>query len=261
MAHTAVISGATGGIGGVVARRLWEEGYSLLCLGYTPGKVVALQHWFSTHPRAGQQAEVRCVDVRQERQVTHLHLTLERMHAPVTLLVVCHGAAPQPVVAHRATVAAVQTWQCDILGTLYVCQLVYPTMQAQHQGTMVLVSSAHALATYPQRVPYALAKAGVCALARALAVEWGADGITVNALAPWQVEGERSTAVAAREHAESGIDTLELYRQRSPLRQLVPPEDVAETVLWLVRTPRMTGQTICLDAGVGVNMWHRPFLE
>jgi NAD(P)-dependent dehydrogenase (short-subunit alcohol dehydrogenase family) len=156
---------------------------------------------------------------------------------------------------------AQKLWQCDVMGAVHLCELVGRRMVEQRRGSIVLVSSMHAHATYPQRAPYVMAKSALCGLTRALAVEWGPSNVRVNALVPWQVQNERSEAVAAQEWAESGIDTLELYRQRSPLRHLVTAEDIARTVLWLTETPSMSGAEISVDCGVGASMWHRPFLE
>lgn len=261
MGTMAVIPGATGGIGRVVAQRLWQEGYSLLCLGQTPAKVLALQQWFAAHPRMGQTATVRAIDLRYAGQVVALHSVLEQQRQPVSLLVTCHGAPPQPIEAFHAQQVLQDVWDCDVAGTLALCQLVYPTMQAQQQGTIVLLSSIHAHATYPERLPYSIAKAGVVAMARALAVEWGHWGITVNSLSPWQVQNARTEGIAQHERALHGIDTLEYYRQKSPLRRLVQPEDIAEAVLLLARTPSITGQDLVLDCGVRASLWHRPFLE
>jgi NAD(P)-dependent dehydrogenase (short-subunit alcohol dehydrogenase family) len=130
-------------------------------------------------------------------------------------------------------------------------------MLAQQRGAIVLLSSIHALATYPCRVPYATAKAAIVGMARGLAVEWGPHNIRVNAVCPWQIEGPRTQAFI-----DAAPDDLrETYQRRVPTRQLITPEAVAQTVLWLVQTPGITGQAIVMDGGLTASAWHYPFQE
>jgi NAD(P)-dependent dehydrogenase (short-subunit alcohol dehydrogenase family) len=259
----AVISGATGSIGRAVVAQCWAAGYDILALGHTPEKCQALTDWFvwNTMDEGRQRGYVLGLDLAQPHDLYQINNLLDTLGGIVDLLVTCHGLPPQPTDARYCAAVAQKLWQCDVMGTVHLCQLVGSKMVAQQWGSIVLVSSAHAHATYPQRAPYVMAKSAICGLARALAVEWGPFNVGVNALVPWQVQNERSETVANQERADSGIDTLELYRQRSPLRQLVSVEDIARTVLWLADTPSMSGAKITMDCATGASMWHRPFLE
>jgi len=182
-----------------------------------------------------------------------------RDYGPVALVAVCHGAAGWRGKAEDAEGVAMaeQIIGVDVLGAYRLCVAAYPSLCAHGSGTIALVSSIHANATYPERVPYAIAKSAMGGLMRGLAVEWGKDNITVNMLTPWQVEGTRTTAIAAHE----GEDTLQRYTERSPLRRLVDPEDIATTILWLTQCRSITGSEIALDCGVRASAWHHPFTE
>ena len=149
-------------------------------------------------------------------------------------------------------------YEIDVLGTFALCQLAGHFMLRQRQGTIALVSSLHGRMTYPQRVPYATAKAALGGLARALAVEWGCQGIRVNTLLPWQVESLRTQRFIDTA-AQHGEDLREAYTRRSPMRQLAAAEDIAATILWLARTPSVTGQEIVLDCGVSASMWYKNY--
>lgn len=258
----AVISGATGGIGLAVTEACWRAGYSILALGKTEAMCQKLTEWLLDHPmeEGTRQGYTLCLDLAQSYGLWQISRMLDTL-PPVTLLVTCHGYPASPMDARYCSETVRKIWQCDVMGTVHLCEMVGRRMVDQRYGSIVLVSSAHARASYPQRAPYAIAKASICALARALAVEWGPSNVRVNSISPWQVSNSRSEAVAAQEYAESGIDTLELYRQRSPLRRLVAAEDIARTVLWLADSPSVSGADIAVDCGVGASMWHRPFVE
>ena len=254
----AIVSGATGGIGQVVAQRLWAEGYSILALGKTPEKCLVLQDWFLAHSRPDQHEYVTCMDLTRANEYGLIERVLTASSQPFTLLVTCHGAVPVPGPALYAADAMRIVYETDVLGTFALCQLSGRYMLEQRTGCIVLVSSLHARQTYPARVPYATAKTAICGMARALAVEWGLFNIRVNSIVPWQVDGPRSQQFMS-EAAAYGYDLLEAYKQRSPMRRLVQPEEIAETVLWLARTPSVNGADIVLDSGVSASMWHRGF--
>jgi NAD(P)-dependent dehydrogenase (short-subunit alcohol dehydrogenase family) len=257
----AIISGATGTIGRAVTEACVLAGYSILALGHTQVKCDALEEWLVGHLQAGCQAHVLRLDLEQSYDLWRVNRLLCHYKDAVALLVTCHGLAPEPTDARYCGDVVRKIWQCDVMGTVRLCELVGRKMVQQKAGSIVLLSSIHAHATYPKRIPYVMSKSAICGLARGLAVEWGQCNIRINSISPWQVRSERSTAVAAQEREDSGIDTLELYRQRSPLRRLVGAEDIARTALWLAENASVSGQDIVLDCGVSASMWHRSFEE
>lgn len=259
MTPLAIVSGATGGIGSVVAKHLWETGYSLLCLGHTEEKVEVLRNWFRASPSGTGHFVCRSVDINDGQLNVVVARDLLAFPQSLTLLVVCHGEAPAISSAEEdmAATALSRVLDTDVLGTHRLCQEAWHQMHQTGGGSIVLLSSLHGHATYPHRLPYSTAKSALSGLVRSLALDWGKDNIRVNGICPWQCEGPRSSAIAAQE----GEDTFELYKQRSPLRRLVTAEDIARTVLWLAQCKSVTGTEIVLDCGVSASMWHRPFEE
>lgn len=261
MLHTlAIVSGSTGGIGKVCTERLWEEGYSLIALGHTPSKCQGLRDWFLAHPREQQEGHVLSMDLRNDAQIWRIRALIDEFAYDVALLAVCHGAAPQPCQALYADVPTRMVFDVDVMGALALCQVAGRYMIEQRHGCIVLLSSLHSNQTFPERVPYVVSKSALCGIARALAVEWGQYGINVNALCPWQVAGERTDKFLKQAH-EKCIDLLEAYKQRSPMRRLVQPEELANTVMWLAQTPSVTGQEIVIDTGVSASMFHEGYKE
>ncbi len=260
MSHVAIVTGATGGIGRVIVERLLAAEYRVIACGRDRSRMEAL---LLTVPLGWcTPCYVDLAEYSSSVLANALDGCLWDYDYDVDLLVCAHGAAPctTPTLAMDDD-AFERIWRTDVSGTFHIAKAVGHHMVARKQGSIVFISSAHARATYPHRTPYATSKAAVCAMARALAVEWGQYGITVNTIVPWQVSGPRSDAIAAQELAQSGIDTLELYRQRSPMRRLVRTEDIADAVLFLAQNTSITGQELVLDCGVSASMWHRGYTD
>jgi len=255
----AIVTGASGGIGSALVAALWGAGYGVYALGHTQAKLDAL---LDTYPP--QDVWGTCLDFRTATAVTVAAALqpLLREQGHIDLLVCAHGAPPCTTPTLALTSEQVEAiWRVDVLGTFLMAQAVGEWMVRARAGCLVFISSAHTRATYPARLPYVLAKSSIVAMARSLAVEWGPAGVRANSISPWQVLGERGEAIAQHERDTHGIDTLELYRQRSPLRRLVTPDDVAKTVLWLAENTSMSGADVTIDCGVSGSMWHQPFLE
>lgn len=155
-------------------------------------------------------------------------------------LVTCHGAPGCIKASCDLTDEEFgRVLEIDLIGTFRVCREAARYMLARRKGAIVNVSSIHALAAYPERAAYAAAKAGVCGLTRALAVEWALRGITVNAVLPGQVFDTRRTD---KVFCSRMID-------RSPSGALVYPDDVAAAILMLLTSKGITGQCLAVDDG------------
>lgn len=257
MMPLALVTGATGGIGSVIVQRLLREGYDVIACGRNQAKLDVLR---VTHTSI---LSTPCFDVRQSLDAwqSTITATAEAFGVP-DLLVIAHGAAPLPVATIDLTEAqAREVWDTDVWGTFAACKTVGRFMLDAGHGCIVIVSSLHARQTYPSRVPYATAKSALSGMARALAVEWGRHKIRTNVLLPWQVRGERSTQMAETLREETGEDLLELYRQRSPMRRLLEPEDIAHAVVCCAQNPALNGAEIVLDGGVSQSMWYQGYKE
>src|SRR2546426_387822 len=117
------------------------------------------------------------------------------------------------------------------------------------RGKMVFLSSSSALGNRGQ-VNYSAAKAGIQGMARTLAIELGPFNINVNAVAPGFIETRMTQAVAER----TGIDYADLKKaasERTPLRRIGRPEDIAGVISFLCSDDAsfLTGQTIYATGG------------
>jgi NAD(P)-dependent dehydrogenase (short-subunit alcohol dehydrogenase family) len=248
--RVAVVTGATGGIGRAVVDRLLTDGYRVLA---------CMRHARPVVSRPG--LHVACFDLATITP-DELHAELEpflHRHGPVALLVCAHGF--RPAVSPFCSLSAVtihDVFDTDVLGTIFMAQVVGQRMVASKNGSIVFISSLHARMTYPQRTAYALSKTALGGLARSLAVEWGPSNVRVNTILAWQTEGIRTQGFIDQGTRE-GKDILRLYHQRAPLGRLVTPEDIASTVVWLAQDNSVTGTEIVMDCGVSASMWYEPY--
>jgi len=139
----------------------------------------------------------------------------------------------------------------NLKGALLCAQLAIPELRRRGGGSIVLVSSVQAYLTLPGCVPYAAAKAGLVAAARALAPEVGRHGIRVNAVAPGTIDTpmlRRDLAGMNRDEAESFLRRVE---EANALSRVGRPEEVAQTILFLASDAAsyVTGTTIVVDGG------------
>ncbi len=117
-------------------------------------------------------------------------------------------------------------------------------------GTLVFISSIMATHPYPNRVAYAAAKGALESMTRALATEWGPDGIRVHAVRLGHLEGLMRTTKA-------NPRLLDAVREKTPLGRLIPPAGVASYIRWLCEEPAaaVTGSIYEFDPGYVRNRW------
>ena len=139
----------------------------------------------------------------------------------------------------------------DLRGALLCAQQAIPALRAAGGGSIIFLSSVQAFVTLPGCVPYAAAKAGLVAAARALAVEVGRDGIRVNAIAPGTID----TPMLQRDLLKMNLDEAERFRQRvddaNALGRVGRPEEIAACVEFLASdaSSYVTGTTLVADGG------------
>jgi NAD(P)-dependent dehydrogenase (short-subunit alcohol dehydrogenase family) len=128
----------------------------------------------------------------------------------------------------------------------FAAQRAADTMRARGGGSIILFSSITWMMGMAGIAPYVTANAGITGMARALAREWGPDGVRVNALAPGWVLTDRQKELWATPQA------LADFLPKQCLQAFMEPADMVGTVLFLASgTSRfMTGQTLVVDAGV-----------
>jgi len=139
----------------------------------------------------------------------------------------------------------------NLKGPLVCAQLALPALERRGGGSIVFISSVQGYVTLPGCVPYAAAKLGLVAAARALAPEVGRNGIRVNAIAPGTID----TPMLRRDLSGMNVDEADAFLQRveqaNALGRIGRPVEIAKVVVFLAsdESSYVTGETIVVDGG------------
>ena len=247
---TALVTGATGGIGGDIARALHAQGAKVAISGTRRDVLNALAAELGGAP-------VLPCDLANKEQVETLVPDAEKALGQLDILVANAGIASAAPIEETS----LDLWRRnhDVLAEGYFLSAreAFPLLKA-FGGAIVFVGSKNALAASINASAYASAKAAALHLARCLALEGAPHGIRVNVVNPDAViRGSRIwDGDWRRERADAyGIDPGEAleahYRDRSLLKRDVLPEDVAEAVAFFAsdRASKSTGNILNVDAG------------
>ncbi len=241
--RTALITGASRGIGAVTAR-----------LFATHGARVAVNHRDSAEAARGvveticdQGGEAIAVqaDVLESEQVTRMVSEVEAALGAIDILVLNAGVPmyAAPFVSDRWDDFAAKLTR-EVQAAFLCAQAVVPGMIQRQRGSVVVVSSTIARQPPPGLGAHAASKAALESFARSLAVELGPHGVRVNVVAPGLTRTDASKHVSESQH--------QAVAQLTPLRRNGTPEDVAGAILMLAsdNTRFVTGGYIQVDGGL-----------
>ena len=255
--RTALVTGGAGGIGSAVARRLMNDGASVV-LADVDGE--SLEEALTAFRKAYGADRVRGVvaDVTQESSVRSMIDRAALEFGGLDMVISNAGIASASPIEETS----LATWQknLDILATGYflVARDGFALLKRQRRGgSIVFVGSKNALAASPGAAAYCTAKAAELHLARCIALEGAEHGIRVNVVNPdavirgSRIWGGTWRAERAATNQIAPDDVEEFYRMRSLLKRSVLPEDVAEAVAFFASdlSSKSTGNILNVDAG------------
>lgn len=248
----ALITGATGGIGGELARTFASAGARLVLTGRHEGRLERIAS------EVGAQTSVTAV-VADLARPGDVHRLVERALAVFGRIdvLVNNAGGEGPTVGIEGLKPAMwhEVIDSNLTSAYLCCHAVAPHMMRQHHGRIVNLSSVSGKRPLAYRAGYCAAKMGVIGLTRALAEELGPYGITVNAICPGAVEGERVDHVVkelARVRGVSPEDAARSFTAGSPLGRFVRPASIAAVALFLAGPggDDITGEDVNVSAGL-----------
>ncbi len=252
--RVAVITGAASGIGAATARAFAAAGADV-ALAWFPGDPHDIEPVRAAVEAAGRRALVVEVDVARTEQVEALVARAVGELGRVDIAVANAGIARKVALADLDDAAWNVTLDVDLLGAFRLFRAALPHMREAGYGRLIATSSvAGTVSAWPEHPHYAAAKAGLVGLVQTLAVEYGPDGITANAVAPGVIE----TPQALDPVNSLGPAGVAAVAPLVPVRRVGMPEDIAHLFLYLASEEAgyVSGQLIVADgarslAGLG----------
>ena len=238
MNSTALVTGASRGIGAATARALARAGCRV-ALNYRQGREDAL----ALERELGPQARAFQADISREEEVAAMLARIEAWQGPVDILVNNAGIALEGLLTDTTVEEWDRVFAVNVRGAFLCARGVLPGMISRRRGRIVNIASMWGQVGASCEVAYSASKAALIGMTRALAKEVAPCGITVNCVAPGVVD----TAMMAG-YSPADIDDL---NRRTPLGRMAAPEEIAGAVLYLAGDAAgyVTGEGLPVNGG------------
>ncbi len=241
----AVVTGSSRGIGRAVVERMAEQGARVVVSSRKAGACEEVASAINSRHGAGS-AKAIPANISSKDDLRRLVDETEAAFGPIDVLV-CN-AASNPYYGPLGGIADDQFRKIldnNILSNHWLIGMVAPGMRARKDGAVVIVSSIGGLKGNAIIGAYNISKAADFSLARNLAVEFGADNVRVNCIAPGLIKTDFARALW------DNPETLKASNERTPLGRIGVPDEIAGAAVFLASKAGayMTGQAIVIDGG------------
>ena len=226
MDRTAVITGASSGIGAASAAKLAEAGYRVVLTARRTDRLAEVAKQIA---RDGGQAEYHQLDVTDRPAVDAFAASLDRCDV---LVANAGGAIGAETVAAGNPDDWRAMYEVNVIGTLNVTQALLPKLTASGAGTIVLMSSTAGFAAYEGGGGYVAAKHGTHAIAGTLRLELSGQPVRVIEIAPGMV---RTDEFAVNRYRGDADAAAKVY---AGVAEPLTAQDVADAVAWTVTRPQ-----------------------
>ena len=232
---TALVTGATGGIGEAFARAFAAEGCNIVFNGL--GNPADIEKLRAEIGRRGVEVIYHPADVGNPAEVEAMLSAALKRFGAVDILI------NNAVTRHYAPVEAfpVDKWDralaVNLSAAFHTIRLALPAMKARNWGRIINMASIHATKLVKDRIDYMTTKAAIVGLTRAVALECAATGVTCNAISPGWVLTPHAEGQIARQMAEKNETreqaVTDLVGVRQPSRRPIMPAEVAALAVFL----------------------------
>lgn len=237
---TFLITGASGGIGGEIARTLAKENNKLILVYNTNFQAIEnLKNELSTK----SDVFVCKCDLTNEKAISSMVENLIKEHKKIDCLINCAGVAHFEQIQDTTSESFSKVIDTNLKSTVLLTAKVSKHMISEQKGKIINISSMWGKVGSSMESLYSASKGAINALTLSLAKELGPSNITVNAICPGLIETKMNNCLSQ--------DTIENIKNETPMQRIGTPKDVANLVEFLSseKANFITGQIITVDGG------------
>jgi len=236
----ALVTGASGGIGGAIARGLYAQGATVVLSGTRVAVLETLQS------ELGSRAHRAVCDLADAASVEALPKAAEAAAGPIDILINNAGITRDNLSMRMSNEEWDRVIAVDLTAAFRLSRAVLRGMMKKRWGRIVSITSVVGATGNPGQSNYAAAKAGLVGMTKSIAAEVASRNITVNCLAPGFVVTPMTDVLSE--------DMKKALLGRIPAGRLGSPEDIAAAVVYLASNEAgyITGQTLHVNGGMAM---------
>ena len=244
---TVMITGAAGHVGTALSEAYGKSCAEELILTDIPDKKTKLEEMADHLSRTFKNIKIKiyCADLTDMHDIMQMTEKIRREACGVDVLVNNAGIN----ILQKATEVTEEAWDytlnLNLKGAFFITQRIGADSLIGRSGSIVFLSSQHGVVGNVMRAAYCTSKSALCGLVRALAADWSAFGVRVNAVSPtYIINDDNKETLMSAEFKRKLLHGI-------PLRRYAAPDDIANAVLFVSssKASMITGQNIIVDGG------------
>ena len=236
---TAVVTGASRGIGKAIATTLANNGMQVIGIATSEKSLDAIRDIKNIIPF--------CCNISDEKSIEDLYAFVKEYSSNIDILVNNAGIHMDNILLRMKTEEWKKVLDVNLNGPFYLTRILLKDMIKNKRGRIINISSISGTDGNKGQSNYSASKGGLLAFTKSLAKEVGKRNITVNCIAPGIIETDMIFDLS---------DTVKTdYLRRIPLKKFGKPEDISKMILFLCsdEASYITGQTFYIDGGMSLN--------